>query len=146
MVTCQKFSHLKSQVFTLNLAGTFCRLLGAKKFSRNPGQLIWVTTEVRYHVSIAKLAILNLKSQVAELVLRPWTLMRILYFSGEHQICKNWRRRSLYMTGIENFSIYGPGRHNLGEGREFQQNYRPRKPLGHISLEKLDKVYAKNIV
>ena len=40
---------------------------------RNPGK--WVTRETRYRVSIAKLLIQNLRSQVAEIFRRPTTML-----------------------------------------------------------------------
>ena len=34
------------------------------------------------------------------------------------------------MTGVKNFFIYWPGKHNLGPGRQFQQIYQPENPPG----------------
>ena len=45
------------------------------------------------------------------------------------------------MTGVDDFFIYWPWRHNLGSGMQFQQNYWLGKPPGHISQWRLDKTY-----
>ena len=116
-----KYSH--SQVFTLDLAWTCCRLLEATKFSRNPSQFLWVTRETRYHVSIGKLTIRILKHQVAELVQRPKILMKILYFSWEHQFSKYRWWWSLNIAGIEDFSIYWMRRHILFHLLDRERNF-----------------------
>ena len=58
------------------------QVLGSKTFSRNLDQLIWVTREIRYHVSITELTIPNPKSLVAELAQRLRIMMEIFEFSG----------------------------------------------------------------
>ena len=74
-------SHFNSRISALVF--TFCyRLLDAKKFSMNPSQFKWVTRETRYSLSIT---IRNLKSQVTELVQRPTTMLKTLYFSRGNQ-------------------------------------------------------------
>ena len=35
---CNKLSHINSQIFALDFIWDCCRLLGAEKFLRNPGQ------------------------------------------------------------------------------------------------------------
>ena len=47
---------------------------------------------------------------------------------------------------VENFLIYWQGKHNLGPGRQFQQNWTQGKPLGHISPGHLDRVYVSPFV
>ena len=116
-----KYSH--SQVFALDLAWTCCRLLEATKFSRNPSQFLWVTRETRYHVSIGKLTMRILKRQVAELVQRPKILMKILYFSWEHQFSKYRWWWSLNIAGIEDFSIYWMRRHILFHLLDRERNF-----------------------
>ena len=66
--------------------------------------------------------------------------MEILEFSGNQQFPKNHQEWSLYMTGVDDFFIYWPGSHNLGLGRQSQQNYRPGEPPGHISPGHLGRV------
>ena len=83
-----KLSHFNSQVFTLDLICDYCRLLGAERFLRNPRQIKWVTNETRYHLSIAELLKRNLRSHVVELFQRPRTMLKILYFSWDHQFFK----------------------------------------------------------
>ena len=83
-VACHKLSHFNLRVFTFDFTWNCCRLLEAK-FSRNLGQFKWVTRETRYHVSIADLLKRNLMSQVAELLRRPRTMLKILYFSGDQK-------------------------------------------------------------
>ena len=94
-----------------------------------------------HRVSIAELTIRNLKSQVAEPARTLRIMIEILKFIGNQQFPKNHWGCSLYMTGVENFFIYWPGRHNMGPGRQSQQNYRPGEPPGHISPGHLDRVY-----
>ena len=77
-----KLIHFNSWTLPLYFTCNCCRLLEAKKFSRNPGQFEWVTRETRYHIFIG---IRNLKSQVAELVQKPTTMLKILYFNGGNQ-------------------------------------------------------------
>ena len=85
VMTCHKLSHFNSRVFTLYFSRNCCRLLEAKKFSRNPGQFNWVTSKTRYHVSIAELLKRNHISPVAELFWRPRSILNILCFSGDNQ-------------------------------------------------------------
>ena len=46
-----KLSHFNSRVFSFTW--NWCRLQEAKKFTRNPRQFKCVTSETRYHISIA---------------------------------------------------------------------------------------------
>ena len=71
VAACRKRSHFNSRVFLLDFTWNCCRLLEADKFSRNPGQLKWVTRETRCHISIPELLKQNLMCQVAELFRRP---------------------------------------------------------------------------
>ena len=64
-VTCHKLSHFNSRVFTFDFTWNCCRLLEAKKFSRNPGQFKCITREIKYHVSTTELLKRNVVSQVA---------------------------------------------------------------------------------
>ena len=82
---CHELIHFNSRVFILDFTCN-CRLQKAKKFSRNPGQFKCVTREIKYHISITELLIQNLYSQVPELVQRPRITLKILYFSGSHQV------------------------------------------------------------
>ena len=43
-----------------------------------------ISRETRYHVSITELLKLNLMSHVTVLIGRPWTILKVLFFS-EHQ-------------------------------------------------------------
>ena len=106
-VACHKLNRFNSRVFTLDFTWNCCRLLEAKKFWRNPGQFKWVTRETRYCISIAELLKRNLMRQVAELFQRPRTMLKILYFSGDHHFFQKWQRINfLYHRGRE-LSIYG---------------------------------------
>ena len=60
------------------------------RFSRNPGYGnpgFQETQVMETHVSIAELLKLNLMSQVVKL-LRSRTMLKMLYFSGDHQFCQ----------------------------------------------------------
>ena len=70
-VVCHKRSHFSWRVFTLDFTWNWCRLLEAKKFSRNPGQFKWVAGETRHYISLAELLKWNLMGQVVELFRRP---------------------------------------------------------------------------
>ena len=75
----------------------------------NPGQIKCVIRETRYHVSIAELLIGNLYTQVAELVWRPRTTLKIFYFSVGHYffqispgikaLCDRGRKRVRLLAG-----------------------------------------------
>ena len=84
-VTCHNLSHFNSRLFILDFTWNCCWLQEATKFLSNPGQFKCVTRETRYHVYIKELLIRSPWSQVAELVQRPWTMLKILYFSGARQ-------------------------------------------------------------
>lgn len=84
-VASHKLSQIHSWIFTLDSTWSSCRLLGAKKISRNPGQYKWVTRETRYRISIAELLKRNLMSQVAELLRKLKTMLKIFYFSRDYQ-------------------------------------------------------------
>ena len=58
------------------------QVLGSKTFSRNLDQFIWITREIRYHISITELTTPNPKSLVAELAQRLRIMMEIFEFSG----------------------------------------------------------------
>ena len=45
------------------------------------------------------------------------------------------------MAGVESVYICGPGRHNLGPGKYFQQNYRPGKQPEELSPGHLDRAF-----
>ena len=88
-----------------------------------------------------ELLIRNLWSQVAGLVGRPRTILKIFYFIGGHQFFQ-------ISPGIKSLNDRGrklihllAGRHNLGPGRQFQQIYWRGKPPGRISPGHLDRVY-----
>ena len=88
-----------------------------------------------------ELLIRNLWSQVAGLVGRPRTILKIFYFIGDHQFFQ-------ISPGIKSLNDRGrklihllAGRHNLGPGRQFQQIYWRGKPPGRISPGHLDRVY-----
>ena len=83
---CHKLSQFNSRVIILDFTCNCCRLQKAKKFARKPGQFKCVTRETRYHMSITQPLIQNLLSQVPELVHRPSIRLKILYFSGGHQV------------------------------------------------------------
>ena len=74
--------QLNSRTFTLDFTCYCFGLLRTTKFPR-------VTIENKYHVSIVELTIQNLKSEVAELVRWPRTLIKIFYFSGEQHFFQN---------------------------------------------------------
>ena len=141
VMTCHKLSHFNSRVFTLYFSRNCCRLLEAKKFSRNPGQFNWVTSETRYHVSIAELLKRNHISPFAELFWRPRAILNILCFSGDNQSLQTAPWIMVLYDRVEKFSIHWSGSHNLRPRRQFQQNCRPGKPLGHISPEHLDRLF-----
>ena len=116
--------HSDAYLILLKTVVGCCRFQEGKKFSRNPGHLRWVTRENRYHLNIAKLLIGNLMSQIAELFRRPRTMLKIFYFSGDHQFFQKLLGiKFFFMTGVENVFIYWQGRHNLRPGRIFRQNY-----------------------
>ena len=124
-VTCHKLSFFNSWVFTVDF--TYCRLLEAKKFSRNPGQFKWLTRETRCHVSIVELLIWNLMSQVAKLSRKTRIMLKILYFSGDHQFFKkSLGIKIILQTGWKTFKLVGR-----------------RKPWGHISPGHLDRVCSQ---
>ena len=60
----------------------------------------WVTRETSYQLSIENLSIRNLKSQVVELVQRPTTILKVLYFSADNQFYQ-------YSPGIK--TLYNRG-------------------------------------
>ena len=103
---CQKLSHFHSRVFTHEFTWECYRLLQAKKFSRNSSQFKWVPKETRYYLFIVEFLKRNLMSQVAELFRRPTTMLKTLYFSGNHHFYQKPPRRNFIRTGIENFFIY----------------------------------------
>ena len=106
VVACHKLSHFNSRLFKLDFTWKCCRLLEASKFSRHPGQFNWVTRETRYHVSIAELFKRNLMSQVTKLFRRPRTMLKILYFSQDHQFFqKSPGIKFLYDQGIKLFHL-----------------------------------------
>ena len=109
-VARHKLSHFNSRVFIHVFSWNCCRLQEVKKFSRNPGQFESVTEETRYHLSIAELLIRNLQSQVAELIQKPRTLLKILYFSGDHQLFKT-------SPGIKSQQIFDRGSHRNASPR-----------------------------
>ena len=86
LMACHNLSHFNSRVVILDFTWNCCRLRKAKTFSRNPGQFKCVTRKAKYHLPIGELLKRNLSSQVAELVQRLRTMLKILYFSGGHQI------------------------------------------------------------
>ena len=75
LMTCHELSKFNSRVFILDFTWNCCRLQERKRFSRNQGQFKCVTKETGYHLSISELLILNIQSQVAELLRRP-TIIR----------------------------------------------------------------------
>ena len=113
-------SHLNSQVFIGDFTWSCCKLHETKKFSRNTGQFKCVTTQTRYHVSTAELLIRNIYSQVAELVQRPSTLLKILCFSETNNFPKYYWEKSFFMTGLENLFIYWQRSYNLRPGMQCQ--------------------------
>ena len=99
-IACYKLSHFDSWVFIIDFTWNLCRLHEAKNFSRNLGQFNCVTRTSRYHLSIAEFLIQNLWNQVAELVGRPRTMLKIFYFSRSHQFFQTSPRiKSLYVRG-----------------------------------------------
>ena len=80
-----------------------------------------------------ELAIRNLQSQVAELARTLRIMMEILEFVRKQEFAKNHRRWSLYMTRVEYFLIYRPG-------RQSKKNQRCWEPAGHISSGCMDRV------
>ena len=109
VVACHKLSQFNSRVFILDFTWNSCGLQEAKECTRNPGQSKCVTRETRYHVSIVELLILviNLQNQAAKLVRRPRTTLKILHFSGCHQLIKI--QPGVFMTGLENILFIGRG-------------------------------------
>ena len=138
MVACHKRSHFNLRVFTFDFSWNCCTLLEAKKFPRNPGQIKWVTRETRYHVSIAELLKRNLMCQVAELFQIHWTMLKILYFSGDHQVFQKLPTiKFLYSHGRKHFSFIG------WESIIWDRGYTFSKILNsgrHISLGYLDRL------
>ena len=99
--------------------------------SRNPGQFRCVLEKP----VISNRGTGNMESlgPSAELVWRPRTMLKILYFSGGYQFFKispgikfifYWDRKRI---------TYWLGRHILGPARKFHQIYRIGKPSGCIS-------------
>ena len=78
VINLDTLTHRYSYLISLHI------VLG-EEFSMNSGQFRCNTKETRYHVSIAGHLMQNLWSQVAELVRRPRTMVKILYFRGGHQ-------------------------------------------------------------
>ena len=93
----------------INIVTLVHGLLVAKKLSRNPGQLKWVTWETRYYVPIAELLKWNLLSHIVELFQRPRTMLKILYFSGDQHSFQNSLGINFLMTGVATFSYTGRG-------------------------------------
>ena len=139
-MACQKLNPFNSRVFTLNFTWNCCRLLEARKFSRNPGLFKWATRETRYHISIIELLKRNLMSQVAELFRRPRTMLKMPYFSGDHQFFQKSLGINFLYDRARELSIYWSGRHNLGPGGHFQQNNYPGRPPRRIWLGHLGRV------
>ena len=113
-----KISHFNSRPFLLDFTWNCCRLLKVKKFSRKPGHFKWVAKETRCRISIGELMRRNLRNQFAKLFWRPRAMLKIL---GTTNFSKIHRGKSFFMTGIENFLIYWPGRHNLSKGGTFRK-------------------------
>ena len=133
------------RAFTKNLATLthgypHCRLLETKNFSRNPGRVEWATRKTGYQLPIVKLSIWNLKCQVAKLVRRSKTMLKLLYVSENNQFFQHSSGIKICYDRFRKLYLW-MGRHNLGPVRQFQQNYTPGKPPGHISLGSLDTVY-----
>ena len=121
-MVCHKLSHFNSRVFTLGFTWNCRRLLEARTFLRNPGQIKWITRETRYHVSIGEILKLNHMSQVSEWFWRPKTMLKILYFSGDNQFLPKLPGIMFLYDWVKRIFIYCPGRHFLRPGRQFQQN------------------------
>ena len=85
------------------------------------GQSKCVTKETRYHVSIVEPLKRNIQSQIAELVRRLTTMLKILSFSGGNNISKYHRGQNFSMTGGTKPSIYSSWRHNLRPGDNFSK-------------------------
>ena len=77
--------HSHSHLILLEIVVGCCRFLEGKKFWRKQGQLKLVTRETTYNWFIAELFIRNLMSEVAGLFEKPRTMVKIFYFSGDHQ-------------------------------------------------------------
>ena len=75
----------------------------------------------------------NLQSQVAELVQRPRTMLKTLYFIGGHQFFQISEGYKSFMTEVKNFFIYWPGKHNLDRGDNFSKfiNQRTHRGASH---------------
>ena len=92
-----KLSHFNSRIITLVFLSNCCRLMEAKNFSRNIGQFKWVARKA----SISELLIRNIRSQLAELVQRPATM---LYFTGDHEFFqKSPEIKCFYDRGRKHF-------------------------------------------
>ena len=119
---CHKLSQFNSRIFILGFTCNCYRLQKAKKFSRNPGQFKCVARETRYHISITELLIQNLQSQVPELVQRPRITLKILYFSGGHQVFQiSPGLKSLYDRGKKLINLLA-GKAQLGIGVAISEN------------------------
>ena len=101
-----KLKQSNSWAFILDFTCNCCRLQKSKKFSRNLGQFKCVTRETIYHISFTELLIQNIQSQCPELVQKPRITLKILYFSGDHQV---FQISSLYDRGKKTYSFIGQG-------------------------------------
>ena len=77
------------------------------------------------NISIAKLLKWNLMSQVVEFFRRPRTMLKILYFSGDHQFFQNPPGINFLMTGIAPFSDIGRGGIIWNRGGTFKKIINP---------------------
>ena len=136
----KKLGHFNSWISTFDFTWNCCRLLETKNFSRNPGRVEWATRKTGYQLPIVKLPIWNLKCQVAKLVRRTKTMLKLLYVSENNQFFQHSSGIKICYDRFRKLYLW-MGRHNLGPVRQFQQNYTPGKPPGHISPGSLDTVY-----
>ena len=122
VVACHKLSHFSWRVFTLHFTWNCCRLLEAKKFSKNPGQFKWVTKkpDITYQsrnsyngISWAKLW--NYSKDLGPFW-KYFIWVGTTIFSKIHQDRFSYDRSSTFLINWQ-------GRHKLEPGRHFQQNY-----------------------
>ena len=138
-MACHKRSQFNSLVFIPAFMWNCCRLQEVKKFSRNPVQSNYVNL-------ITELLTQNLLSQIAELARRPRIMLKILYFSGNHQFFFTGVKVSLW-PGRKTCSFIGRGSIIWGRGGNFFQDiYQPEKPPWRISPGHLDRVFSEHIL
>ena len=129
-MACHKLNHFNSRLFTLDFLEIVVGYWKLRSFQETQANLNGLLEKPDI-TSIAELLKRSLMSQVADYSKDLAPCWKTLFQWGPPIFPKSPGINFLYDRGRE-LSIYWPGRHNLGPGRHFQQNYQPGRPTGCI--------------